>query len=66
MKDVNGNEFEPCQGETRKGPGALRQEAHRLRIKADLLDALADQTDGTLSEDADTMLWALVLNAEAS
>lgn len=66
MKDISGNDFEPCPGETRMGPGALRQEAHRLRIKADLLDKLADQTDGTLSGEADFMLYALILNTEAS
>lgn len=59
MKDVNGIFFDPCKGEVRKGPAALRQEAHRLRAKADLLDALADQTDGTLSQEADTMLFVL-------
>lgn len=65
MKDSNGNDFDPCPGETRKGPGALRHEAHRLRAKADLLDMLADQTDGTLSEDADMMLYALMANDQA-
>ncbi len=60
MKDVNGNEFVPCPGETRKAPGMLRQEAQRLRRRADMLDALADQTDGTLSNDADTMLYVLL------
>lgn len=59
MIDVNGREFEPCPGETRKGPAALRREAQRLRIKADLLDELADQTDGALSDEADTMLFVL-------
>lgn len=59
MKDVNGNDFKPCKGETRKAPAALRHEAQRLRFKADLLDKLADQTDGTLSEEADMMLFAL-------
>ena len=59
MKDVNGKDFEPCPGEKRKGPAALRQEARRLRLRADLLDALADQTDGTLSEEADAMLFVL-------
>lgn len=66
MLDVNGNEFTPCPGETRKGPGALRGEAQRLRQKADLLDMLADQTDGTLSEDADMMLFALLHNSQTS
>ncbi|MBT3042244.1 MAG: hypothetical protein KME67_05220 [Candidatus Thiodiazotropha sp. (ex Codakia orbicularis)] len=66
MKDVNGNEFIPCPGETRKGPGALRHEAQRLRHKADLLDMLADQTDGTLNEEADAMLYVLLLSDKAS
>lgn len=59
MRDVNGCGFEPCRGEERKAPAALRREAHRLRLRANLLDALADQTDGTLSEEADAALFFL-------
>lgn len=60
MKDVNGKEIDVCGGETRKAPGMLRREAERLRRRASMLDELADQTDGTLSTDADTMLYVLL------
>lgn len=63
-KDINGKEFDICPGEIRKGPAALRNEASRLRGKADLLDMLADQTDGAISEGADLMLYALIENAK--
>ena len=41
---------------------ALKAEAHRLRNKADLLEKLADETDGKLSDEAELMLWSLVVN----
>lgn len=42
---------------------ALREEALRLRDKADLLDKLANETEGKLSEEAEAMLWSLLMNA---
>ena len=65
MKDVKGNKFTPCSGEKRQGPGALRHEAQRLRDRADYLEALADQTDGVLSAEADLML-AFLINSKAT
>ena len=50
----------------RKAPDALRAEAERLRTKARLLDLLADETAGALSEDADNMLYALFFNARTN
>lgn len=60
MKDINGKEFEICPGEIRNGPAALRYKAQRFRAQADALEILADQIDGTLSEEADAVVFALV------
>jgi hypothetical protein len=65
MQDINGKEFDPCEGEKRMGPGALRHRANQLRDMADALDELAAQTDGTLSAKADVALFELVINLKA-
>jgi len=41
---------------------ALLDEAKRLRVKASMLEQLAEDVEGTLSDDGEQMLWALLMN----
>ena len=60
-KDSKGNHYDVGPGEKRMAPAELRRIANNLRFKAKMLEQLADQCDGKMSETADRMLYELTL-----